>query len=193
MTFTSLGASVWGSPEPTTQSSLSPGTGPAEVSHLSNEGMRWGGVTISWQSPCRLQRNPLTQVWSNVSTGQAVTVELVLTLQLVLCVFASTDSRQASGSPATMIGISVVLGHLIGVRVTGHAMRTHALLPLGGLWGPKGQEMSLPESLMPWGQGCAPHSRPSIWCCRSQGWSWASEPGQKGLCPPRLALHLLTP
>lgn len=126
VTFTSLGASVWGSPEPTTQSSLSPGTGPAEVSHLSNEGMRWGAVTISWQSPCRLQRNPLTQVWSNVSTGQAVTVELVLTLQLVLCVFASTDSRQASGSPATMIGISVALGHLIGVRVTGDAMRTHA-------------------------------------------------------------------
>lgn len=64
----------------------------------------------------------INMVWSNVSTGQAVTVELVLTLQLVLCVFASTDSRQASGSPATMIGISVALGHLIGIYFTGCSM-----------------------------------------------------------------------
>ncbi|XP_037600625.1 aquaporin-6 isoform X2 [Cebus imitator] len=54
-------------------------------------------------------------VRNSVSNGQAVAVELLLTLQLVLCVFASTDSRQTSGSPATMIGISVALGHLIGV------------------------------------------------------------------------------
>lgn len=43
-------------------------------------------------------------------------MELILTLQLVLCVFASTDSRQTLGSPAAMIGTSVALGHLIGVR-----------------------------------------------------------------------------
>lgn len=59
---------------------------------------------------------PPLQVRSGVSTGQAVAVELVLTLQLVLCVFASTDSRQASGSPAAVIGASVAAGHLIGVR-----------------------------------------------------------------------------
>ncbi|XP_019517764.1 PREDICTED: aquaporin-6 isoform X2 [Hipposideros armiger] len=41
---------------------------------------------------------------------------------LVLCVFASTDGRQASGSPAAMIGISVALGHLIGVYFTGCSM-----------------------------------------------------------------------
>ncbi|XP_007528597.2 aquaporin-6 [Erinaceus europaeus] len=61
-------------------------------------------------------------VRSSVSTGQAVAVELVLTLQLVLCVFASTDSRQTSGSPAAMIGISVALGHLIGIYFTGCSM-----------------------------------------------------------------------
>ncbi|XP_012789280.2 aquaporin-6 [Sorex araneus] len=61
-------------------------------------------------------------VRSSVSSGQAVAVELVLTLQLVLCVFASTDSRQASGSPAAMIGISVALGHLIGIYFTGCSM-----------------------------------------------------------------------
>ncbi|XP_006168250.1 aquaporin-6 isoform X2 [Tupaia chinensis] len=61
-------------------------------------------------------------VRNSVSTGQAVAVELVLTLQLVLCVFASTDSRQTSGSPAPMIGISIALGHLIGIYFTGCSM-----------------------------------------------------------------------
>ncbi|XP_025786267.1 aquaporin-6-like [Puma concolor] len=85
--------------------------------------MRSNGVASPWQSPLRLQRSLLlTQVQSNVSTGQAVAVELVLTLQLVLCVFASTNNRQASGSPAIVIGISVALGHLIGIYFTGCSM-----------------------------------------------------------------------
>ncbi|XP_034373135.1 aquaporin-6 [Arvicanthis niloticus] len=61
-------------------------------------------------------------VHNSTSTGQAVAVELVLTLQLVLCVFASTDRRQTMGSPAAMIGISVALGHLIGIYFTGCSM-----------------------------------------------------------------------
>jgi aquaporin-2 len=46
-----------------------------------------------------------------------VTVELFLTLQLVLCIFASTDERRGDnlGSPALSIGFSVTLGHLLGV------------------------------------------------------------------------------
>ncbi|XP_038199420.1 aquaporin-6 [Arvicola amphibius] len=61
-------------------------------------------------------------VHNSTSTGQAVAVELILTLQLVLCVFASMDSRQTLGSPAAMIGISVALGHLIGIYFTGCSM-----------------------------------------------------------------------
>ncbi|EGV93599.1 aquaporin-6 [Cricetulus griseus] len=61
-------------------------------------------------------------VHNSTSTGQAVAVELILTLQLVLCVFASTDSRQTLGSPAAMIGTSVALGHLIGIYFTGCSM-----------------------------------------------------------------------
>uniref|UniRef100_A0A8C6QB25 Aquaporin 6 n=1 Tax=Nannospalax galili TaxID=1026970 RepID=A0A8C6QB25_NANGA len=61
-------------------------------------------------------------VHNSTSTGQAVAVELVLTLQLVLCVFASTDNRQTLGSPAAMIGTSVALGHLIGIYFTGCSM-----------------------------------------------------------------------
>ncbi|XP_006203014.1 aquaporin-6 [Vicugna pacos] len=61
-------------------------------------------------------------VRNSVSTSQAVAVELVLTLQLVLCVFASTDSRQTSASPAAIIGASVAVGHLIGIYFTGCSM-----------------------------------------------------------------------
>lgn len=86
----------------------------------------------------------LTQVRSHVSTGQAVAVELVLTLQLVLCVFASTDSRQASGSPAAMIGVSVALGHLIGVRRGGSPEPGQ-----GALCPPRPEPTSAPRSTSP--------------------------------------------
>lgn len=44
-------------------------------------------------------------------------VELILTFQLALCIFSSTDARRTSpvGSPALSIGLSVTLGHLVGV------------------------------------------------------------------------------
>nr|XP_010594792.2 aquaporin-5-like [Loxodonta africana] len=61
---------------------------------------------------------------NNTTVGQAVTVELFLTLQLVLCIFASTDDRRTSpvGSPALSIGLSVTLGHLVGIYFTGCSM-----------------------------------------------------------------------
>ncbi|NXY87235.1 AQP2 protein, partial [Alcedo cyanopectus] len=64
----------------------------------------------------------LFQLHNETTTGQAVTVELFLTFQLVLCIFASTDERREDnlGSPALSIGLSVALGHLLGVgRTTG--------------------------------------------------------------------------
>nr|ATB52898.1 aquaporin 2 isoform 3 [Dipodomys merriami] len=61
---------------------------------------------------------------NNATAGQAVTVELFLTLQLVLCIFASTDERRGDclGSPALSIGFSVTLGHLLGIYYTGCSM-----------------------------------------------------------------------
>ncbi|XP_068123353.1 aquaporin-5-like [Hyperolius riggenbachi] len=58
------------------------------------------------------------------SPGLALVVELLLTFQLVLCVFASTDSRRNDnvGSPALSIGLSVTLGHLLGIYFTGCSM-----------------------------------------------------------------------
>ncbi|XP_053231048.1 aquaporin-5-like [Podarcis raffonei] len=60
---------------------------------------------------------------NTTSAGQAVTIEMFLTLQLVLCVFASTDSRRTDvGFPALSIGLSVTAGHLIGIYYTGCSM-----------------------------------------------------------------------
>uniref|UniRef100_A0A8D0HBW0 Aquaporin-5 n=1 Tax=Sphenodon punctatus TaxID=8508 RepID=A0A8D0HBW0_SPHPU len=59
-----------------------------------------------------------------VSVGQAVAVELILTCLLVLCVFASTDSRRTDnvGSPALSLGLTVTAGHLLGIYFTGCSM-----------------------------------------------------------------------
>lgn len=61
---------------------------------------------------------------NNATEGQAVTVEIILTLQLLLCIYASTDNRRDDnvGSPALSIGLSVVLGHLVGIYFTGCSM-----------------------------------------------------------------------
>ncbi|KAL8163682.1 UNVERIFIED_CONTAM: Aquaporin-5 [Gekko kuhli] len=61
---------------------------------------------------------------NNTTAGQAVAVELILTFLLVLCVFASTDSRRTDnvGSPALSIGLSVTTGHLLGIYFTGCSM-----------------------------------------------------------------------
>ncbi|XP_009097285.2 aquaporin-2 [Serinus canaria] len=66
----------------------------------------------------------LNKLHNETTAGQAVTVELFLTFQLVLCIFASTDERREDnlGSPALSIGLSVAVGHLLGIRYTGCSM-----------------------------------------------------------------------
>ncbi|NXF99023.1 AQP2 protein, partial [Sakesphorus luctuosus] len=66
----------------------------------------------------------VNKLHNETSPGQAVTVELFLTFQLVLCVFASTDERREDnlGAPALSIGLSVAVGHLLGIRYTGCSM-----------------------------------------------------------------------
>lgn len=72
----------------------------------------WGAC-----SACPHPPHLFRQLSNNTTVGQAVTVELFLTLQLVLCIFASTDERRGDnlGTPALSIGFSVALGHLLGV------------------------------------------------------------------------------
>lgn len=59
-----------------------------------------------------------SQLQPGVSLGMATTIEIFLTLQLVVCVFAVTDERRNGrlGSAALAIGFSVLIGHLLGVR-----------------------------------------------------------------------------
>ncbi|XP_072510744.1 aquaporin-5 [Notamacropus eugenii] len=61
---------------------------------------------------------------NNTTPGQAVVVEMILTFQLALCIFSSTDTRRTDhvGSPALSIGLSVTLGHLVGIYFTGCSM-----------------------------------------------------------------------
>ncbi|NXF99765.1 AQP5 protein, partial [Sakesphorus luctuosus] len=60
---------------------------------------------------------------NNTTPGQALVVEIILTFQLAACIFASTDNRRNGvGSPALSIGLSVTVGHLVGIYFTGCSM-----------------------------------------------------------------------
>ncbi|XP_011791544.1 PREDICTED: aquaporin-2 isoform X1 [Colobus angolensis palliatus] len=83
-----------------------------------------GAALLHEITPADIRGDLAVNALSNSTTaGQAVTVELFLTLQLVLCIFASTDERRGEnpGTPALSIGFSVALGHLLGV---GHDHRS---------------------------------------------------------------------
>ncbi|KFZ61501.1 Aquaporin-5, partial [Antrostomus carolinensis] len=64
------------------------------------------------------------QLNNNTTPGQALVVEIILTFQLAACIFASTDNRRSGnvGSPALSIGLSVAVGHLVGIYFTGCSM-----------------------------------------------------------------------
>lgn len=57
------------------------------------------------------------QLASGVNSGQGLGIEIIGTLQLVLCVLATTDRRRRDlgGSAPLAIGFSVALGHLLAV------------------------------------------------------------------------------
>uniref|UniRef100_H9H7P1 Aquaporin-1 n=2 Tax=Monodelphis domestica TaxID=13616 RepID=H9H7P1_MONDO len=56
-----------------------------------------------------------------VNSGQGLGIEIIGTLQLVLCVLATTDRRRhdITGSAPLAIGLSVALGHLLAIDYTG--------------------------------------------------------------------------
>lgn len=65
-----------------------------------------------------LGRNDLAR---GVNSGQGLGIEIIGTLQLVLCVLATTDRRRRDlgGSAPLAIGLSVALGHLLAIDYTG--------------------------------------------------------------------------
>ncbi|XP_055552774.1 lens fiber major intrinsic protein [Falco cherrug] len=66
----------------------------------------------------------LSALHPGVGPGQGTVVELLLTAQFVLCVFASFDDRHDGrpGSAALPVGFSLALGHLFGIHYTGASM-----------------------------------------------------------------------
>uniref|UniRef100_A0A8B9C5K0 Lens fiber major intrinsic protein n=1 Tax=Anser brachyrhynchus TaxID=132585 RepID=A0A8B9C5K0_9AVES len=72
----------------------------------------------------------VTGIWDDhwlhpsVGPGQGTVVELLLTAQFILCVFASFDDRHDGrpGSAALPVGFSLALGHLFGIHYTGAGM-----------------------------------------------------------------------
>ncbi|NP_001137369.1 aquaporin-Xl2 [Xenopus laevis] len=84
-----------------------------------------GAALLHEFTPESVHGNFGVNLLSNDTTeGQAVTVEMILTLQLILCIFASTDNRRCDnvGSPSISIGLSVAVGHLVGIYFTGCSM-----------------------------------------------------------------------
>ncbi|XP_020667089.1 aquaporin-1 isoform X1 [Pogona vitticeps] len=63
----------------------------------------------------------LNALAEGVNSGQGLGIEIIATLQLVLCVLATTDRRRTdvSGSAPLAIGLSVALGHLLAIDYTG--------------------------------------------------------------------------
>ncbi|XP_068123352.1 aquaporin-5-like [Hyperolius riggenbachi] len=87
-------------------------------------GLAGAGILYGVTPPSVRGNLAINAVSNNISPGLALVVEIILTFQLVLCIFASTDSRRTdnTGSPAISIGLSVTLGHLIGIYFTGCSM-----------------------------------------------------------------------
>ncbi|XP_028605539.1 aquaporin-1 isoform X1 [Podarcis muralis] len=63
----------------------------------------------------------LNALANGINPGQGLGIEIIATLQLVLCVLATTDRRRTdvTGSAPLAIGLSVALGHLLAIDYTG--------------------------------------------------------------------------
>uniref|UniRef100_A0A8D0GQP5 Aquaporin-2 n=1 Tax=Sphenodon punctatus TaxID=8508 RepID=A0A8D0GQP5_SPHPU len=84
-----------------------------------------GAALLHELTPPHIRGNfAVNKLQNNTTSGQAVTMEIFLTFQLVLCIFATTDDRRSDnvGSPSLSIGFSVALGHLLGIYYTGCSM-----------------------------------------------------------------------
>ncbi|XP_060108054.1 aquaporin-5-like [Heteronotia binoei] len=63
----------------------------------------------------------LNDLSDDVSPGEALVVEIILTFFVVMCIFSSTDKRRTDNqdNPALAIGLAVTMAHLTGINYTG--------------------------------------------------------------------------
>lgn len=92
------------------------------------------------------------QLARGVNSGQGLGIEIIATLQLVLCVLATTDRRRRDlgGSGPLAIGLSVALGHLLAVsRAPGCGVGVEKVdtrvLALRGNWSDRCVPSHLPQ------------------------------------------------
>ncbi|KAL7989658.1 lens fiber major intrinsic protein-like [Crotalus tigris] len=84
-----------------------------------------GAAVLYGVTPTALRGNlGLNTMHPSINVSQATIVEIILTLQFVLCVFATYDERRNGrmGSVALAVGFSLTLGHLFGMYYTGAGM-----------------------------------------------------------------------
>lgn len=84
-----------------------------------------GAAVLYGVTPTNMRGNlALNTLQPGISLGMATTMEIFLTVQLVICIFAVTDERRNGrmGSAALAIGFSVLMGHLLGMYYTGAGM-----------------------------------------------------------------------
>uniref|UniRef100_I3K1N6 Lens fiber major intrinsic protein n=2 Tax=Oreochromis TaxID=8139 RepID=I3K1N6_ORENI len=85
-----------------------------------------GAAVLYGVTPGNMRGNmAMNTLQPGISLGMATTVEVFLTMQLVICIFAVTDERRNGrlGSAALSIGFSVTIGHLMGVKTHGRLIR----------------------------------------------------------------------
>ncbi|KAM5179907.1 aquaporin-5-like [Mantella aurantiaca] len=87
-------------------------------------GLAGAGILYGVVPPAVRGNMAINALSNNTSPGLGLVVEIIITFQLVLCIFASTDARRSDnvGSPAISIGLAVTLGHLVGIYFTGCSM-----------------------------------------------------------------------
>lgn len=100
-----------------------------------------------------------------MNSGQGLGIEIIGTLQLVLCVLATTDRRRRDlgGSGPLAIGLSVALGHLLAVS------RGPSLVGMGVERAGPGRGCRVPCR----GQWKEPPRRESAL------WGWGADPAQE--------------
>lgn len=84
-----------------------------------------GAAVLYGVTPPNVRGNlALNTLQPGISLGMATTMEVFLSLQLVVCIFAVTDERRNGrlGSAAVAIGFSVLMGHLLGMYYTSTGM-----------------------------------------------------------------------
>nr|AYH91719.1 aquaporin [Pomacea canaliculata] len=83
-----------------------------------------GGFLLKGLIPADMTKSNFTlgatMVDKGMTAGQGVGVEIILTFVLVIVIFGTTDpNRPSFGSPSLLIGLTVTLLHLVGIKFTG--------------------------------------------------------------------------